>query len=197
MFIKNYFDGKSLEKSKLTIRPAEAWEDIEKDCKVWINEIRIPQGVRTVLEIGCGIGRLLKPLSEQYSCFGIDASTNMIKYSEQYTPKSFTILCDGTGIIPFHSDMFDFIFSVIVFQHIPDINVVKKFIAEAYRVLKPNGTFRFQVLKDVGAGNVNTVLKNYHNHGDLMACMLLKGFHDLDKRDSLKHWVMISGSKKE
>jgi SAM-dependent methyltransferase len=42
--------------------------------------------------------------------------------------------------VPFH-----FAFSFIVFQHIPDREVVESYIRDVHRVLAPGGLFKFQV----------------------------------------------------
>jgi len=42
-------------------------------------------------------------------------------------------------------DTFDFCYSVIVFQHIPDKKIVENYIKEVSRILKSNCLFRFQI----------------------------------------------------
>lgn len=88
-----------------------------------------------VLEIGCGIGRL----AELYDC-GIDISKEMLKKAPKGKGHK---VCDGQSI-PYPDKSFDSIFSVQVFQHIPDI---QPYIDEAYRVLKPGGRFIFQFVR--------------------------------------------------
>ena len=87
-----------------------------------------------VLEIGCGIGRL----AELYDC-GIDISQNMLDQAPKDKEHK---LCDGTSI-PYPDESFDSVFCVQVFQHVPD---TRPYISEAWRVLRPNGTFLFQYI---------------------------------------------------
>jgi len=57
-------------------------------------------------------------------------------------------------LVDFEDNVFDFCFSCIVFQHIPDKQITFGYIREVGRVLKPQGVFRFQVngLPDVDTG---------------------------------------------
>jgi SAM-dependent methyltransferase len=101
-----------------------------------------------ILEIGCGVGRLLVPLAERVAvAHGVDISPVMIEKSKEYAadaPNVKTALTDGTfSYLPDAS--LDFVFSFIVFQHIPARAPIRRYVEEAARVLKPGGVFRFQV----------------------------------------------------
>src|ERR1041385_5394154 len=120
-----------------------------KDCA------KLLQGIEdrvqgSVLEIGCGIGRMLKPLVGRFSRLeGVDVSSEMIRQGQQRLRDCPTIALheiDGTGPLPYGPAEFDFCFSYITLHHIPIKSVVVKYIEEAYRVLKPHGIFKFQVL---------------------------------------------------
>ncbi len=100
------------------------------------------------LEIGCGVGRLLVPLAERVAvAHGVDISSVMIAKSKEYAgerPNVKTALTDGTfSHLPDAS--LDFVFSFIVFQHIPAREPIRRYVEEAARVLKSGGVFRFQV----------------------------------------------------
>jgi SAM-dependent methyltransferase len=101
-----------------------------------------------VLEIGCGVGRLLVPLAKRVAlAHGVDISPVMIEKSKIYaadTPNVRTALTDGTFTYLADASL-DFVFSFIVFQHIPDRAPIRRYVEEAARVLKPGGVFRFQV----------------------------------------------------
>ncbi len=101
-----------------------------------------------VLEIGCGVGRLLVPLAKRVTfAHGVDISPVMIEKSKTYaagTPNVRTLLTDGK-FSTFADASLDFVFSFIVFQHIPDHAPIRRYVEEAARVLKPGGVFRFQV----------------------------------------------------
>ena len=60
MDMLNHFDKNNFEDLKKVITPN--WND--KNLRSHLNMMEIPEHTKRILEIGCGIGRLLKPLSE-------------------------------------------------------------------------------------------------------------------------------------
>ena len=102
-----------------------------------------------VLEIGCGIGRLLIPTSRIFGhAIGVDVSSEMIHKGKKYVENLQNCQIfenNGIDLSEFSDNYFDFCFSFIVFQHIPEKKIVEKYISEVSRVLKPNCLFRFQV----------------------------------------------------
>jgi SAM-dependent methyltransferase len=102
----------------------------------------------SALEIGCGVGRLLIPLARRVARVGgVDISPVMIETSRAYlasAPNVSARLTDGTLAGAADASL-DFVFSFIVFQHIPAVGPVRTYVEEAARVLKPGGVFRFQV----------------------------------------------------
>jgi len=101
-----------------------------------------------VLEIGCGIGRLLKPLSQRVArAIGVDLSEEMIRRGREYCADRKNVELRRTdGSLDFLSDgQLDFVYSHIVFQHLPRKAYVERYFREAARVLKPKGLLRVQV----------------------------------------------------
>ena len=102
-----------------------------------------------ILEIGCGIGRLLIPMSEIFGqVMGVDISSEMIHKGKKHLENIQNCQIfenNGIDLSEFSDNYFDFCFSFIVFQHIPEKKIVEKYISEVSRVLKPNCLFRFQV----------------------------------------------------
>lgn len=101
-----------------------------------------------VLEIGCGVGRLLRPLSERVAAaVGVDLSEEMIARARDYCarrPNVELFRTDGSlGFLPDGS--FDFVYSYIVFQHVPRKAYIQRYLREAARVLKAGGILRVQV----------------------------------------------------
>ena len=101
-----------------------------------------------VLEIGCGIGRLLRPLSERVGrAVGVDLSEEMIALGREFCRKRPNVELHATdGSLDFLPDgRFDFVFSHIVFQHLPRKAYVQRYVRDSARILKPGGILRIQV----------------------------------------------------
>jgi len=113
---------------------------------------RLPPGDRRglkALEIGCGPGRLMRPMSWNFGeIHGVDVSDEMIKLAVQKlksVPNAFPVHTDGTNLKRYANETFDYVYSYAVFQHIPRREVVFSYLAEARRVLKPGGILRCQI----------------------------------------------------
>ncbi len=102
-----------------------------------------------VLEIGCGIGRLLEHMAPHFrQLYGVDISVEMVKQGcarLARLPHTELIHVDGNGPLPFANDAFDFCFSYITFHHIPHKEIISRYLEEARRVLRRGGIFRFQL----------------------------------------------------
>jgi cyclopropane fatty-acyl-phospholipid synthase-like methyltransferase len=101
-----------------------------------------------VLEIGCGIGRLLKPLSARVArAVGVDLSEEMVRRGREFCAGRDNVelrRTDGSlGFLP--AGEFDFVYSHIVFQHVPRKAFIERYFREAARVLKKGGILRVQV----------------------------------------------------
>ena len=112
-----------------------------------LHDVELEPGARA-LEIGCGMGRLLRPLSERVGkAFGVDISAEMIERARRALADrgNVEVFVTSGRLDPFADASLDFVFSFIVFQHIPTKKAVARYIGEAARVLKGQGVFRFQV----------------------------------------------------
>ena len=103
-----------------------------------------------VLEIGCGVGRLVKPLRDLFAeVDGVDIAANMIEFARQYLAdgrqNGRLLVNSGSDLCELASERYDLVFSMIVFQHIRSAAVVRGYFNEIFRVLKPGGWFRIQV----------------------------------------------------
>lgn len=102
----------------------------------------------SVLEIGCGIGRLLRPLSRRVArAVGVDLSEEMVRRGREYCaglPNVELLRTDGT-LAALPDAGFDLVFSHIVFQHLPRKAYVDRYLRDAHRVLRPGGIVRVQV----------------------------------------------------
>lgn len=109
-----------------------------------------------VLEIGCGPGRILVPMSKIFGeVIGVDISSEMIQMAKQNTkdiPNCTVYENSNSDLTQFSNDYFDFCYSNTVFQHIPEKEIVRNYIFEVARVLKPGSVFGFHV-----RGNTNDI----------------------------------------
>jgi SAM-dependent methyltransferase len=126
---------------------ADAIRDLEGELK------RLSRGVpassRRALEIGCGPGRLMRPMSRHFGeIHGVDVSDEMIAQARgrlQDIPHAHVHHSSGSDLALFPAEHFDFVYSCFVFQHIPDADVVFSYLRETVRVLKPGGFARLQI----------------------------------------------------
>ncbi len=114
----------------------------------------------SILDIGCGMGRILKPFSRQFAkVTGVDINEKILEAAKIYTenPSNIETVQNDGRTIPFPENSFDLVYSGGVLQHIPDINVIMGYFEEGLRVLKPNGllNFSFQVWMTSRQGGVN------------------------------------------
>jgi ubiquinone/menaquinone biosynthesis C-methylase UbiE len=99
------------------------------------------------LELGCGVGsatRFLRALYPQASIIGLDPSLPYLQLAKErfidYERLSF-IHGYGESLV-FETEAFDFIYSVFLFHELP-LEIRKKVLSEASRVLKKDGYFIF------------------------------------------------------
>ena len=177
-FNKSYFDNKTGAALRKTITPD--WDSTERHLRV----VNTPSEASTILEIGCGIGRLLREIHDERPgrhCVGYDASNAMIREGLDYIGNRNIELfkCAGEGEdLNYQSDFFDFAYSIVVFQHIPSTPTVHRYIKEMARMLRHNGTLRFQVLsEDFNKGH----LWSYHPLEDLHALLASLGLINVEQ----------------
>jgi ubiquinone/menaquinone biosynthesis C-methylase UbiE len=113
----------------------------------------LPKNCENTLDLGCGTGRFLS-LAEH----GIDISPEMIREARKKFPHKKLSVSDSSHT-QYGDAVFHCVFSMHVFMHL-NKEKMTSVLAEAYRILKPNGQFIFDfpsakrrgVLKRVAAG---------------------------------------------
>ena len=102
-----------------------------------------------VLEIGCGIGRLLIPMSKIFGgVVGVDVSPEMIRIGKEnvkHIPNCKLFENNGKDLSMFSDNSFDFCYAHFIFQHIPDKEIIKNYLSETARVLKKDSFFKLLI----------------------------------------------------
>lgn len=141
----------------------------ERDLRLIMEGVpEILQANESALEIGCGTGRLLEPLSRHFRhVFGVDVSGEMIRRGRErlsHLPQVHFAEVDGLGLLPFKGASFNFCFSYITFHHIPLKAVLRRYIHEIHRVLDPAGVARLHFFGR--PGGVLSFIRERSTHKD-------------------------------
>jgi SAM-dependent methyltransferase len=105
-----------------------------------------------VLDFGCGVGRMSRAFSQFFSaCVGIDVSEEMVDLAKKFNADRphCEFIASAAPVLPFPDKSFDFVFSVLVLQHLPTKSMILGAIAEFIRVAKDNGVIVFQLTNEV------------------------------------------------
>lgn len=100
----------------------------------------------TVLEIGCGAGRITRRLTTDFSnVIACDVSKGMLNYAQTrvQAPNVKWLLSDG--LLPAGDRSVDAVFSCHVLQHLPSNEAQLATFRDAYRVLTPGGSLLIHI----------------------------------------------------
>ena len=108
----------------------------------------------SVIEIGCGLGRLTKLAAADFSrVIGVDVSPEMLRQARiQANAANISYeLVGGDGRIPAAGDSIDLVYAWTVFRHMSK-EMFGRYLDEARRVLKPGGCLAYEALiRETGA----------------------------------------------
>jgi len=100
------------------------------------------------LDFGCGVGRLTQALALYFTdTVGVDISETMIRLAVKHNPlpdRCRYLANNRSDLRIFENDHFDFIYSNIVFQHIPP-DLTFEYIRDFIRIIKPGGLIVYQM----------------------------------------------------
>ena len=134
------------------IAPDAGWEELletgRRDVRLALDATGMKTGpARTVLDLGCGMGRLSFALADHFGeVLGIDVSPSLIAEGERHNDRpNVRFECgDGLGIKPQSIPEFDSVFSFEVLYLLrPEI--LRPNLEDVFRILKPGGEFVFEM----------------------------------------------------
>ncbi|GIX46299.1 MAG: hypothetical protein KatS3mg131_0510 [Candidatus Tectimicrobiota bacterium] len=192
-----------------------AWLEPEAEVQAVVPLLRA-RGVRTVLDLGCGVGRHARFLAQQgFVVYACDASWHGLAYLRQdgNLRGSRLLLCQAQmTALPYRAACLDYVLAWNVIYH-GDETVVRQVLAEIARVLKPGALLQATMLSkrnvDVRTGReiapntfVNEGTEDKHhphyycNAAELVA--LLRDFELLrlsdveQRRPGAYHWQFVA-----
>jgi ubiquinone/menaquinone biosynthesis C-methylase UbiE len=114
----------------------------------------IPQRRDNALDFGCGVGRLTRALAGHFAqCVGVDISAPMLARAEELNrecERCRFVLNTSDDLSKFEPGSFDLVYSKYVLQHLPGRAVVRAYVSEFMRVLRPGGLLVFQLPSKIG-----------------------------------------------
>jgi SAM-dependent methyltransferase len=129
------------------------WREGESGLRDALAEMEVsirPSDV--VLDIGCGVGRLTRPLAAQAArVVALDVSEEMLTRARELNTELDNVewrLGDGTTLAGIGDASIDACVSIVVFQHIPDARITLGYVREIGRVLKDGGWAAIQFSND-------------------------------------------------
>jgi SAM-dependent methyltransferase len=129
------------------------WAEGKRDLEHVLNALDLEiDSTMVVVDIGCGVGRLTRPLSARAArVLGIDVSEEMLARARELNRDLDNVQWlrgDGTSLSPIRDSSVDACISHVVFQHIPDPAVILGYVREMGRVLRRGGWAAFVVSND-------------------------------------------------
>ncbi len=108
---------------------------------------------KTVMELGCGSGSMLKVLSRYYRTTGIDRSSAMLAVARRKAPKAQLLQSDITEF-EVNQDFDAIVCPFDTINHVTTLRGWRRVFENAHRHLKPDGIFVFDV-------NTETKMERY------------------------------------
>ncbi len=170
----------------------------EKELQIILGEI--PLSTKRILEIGCGVGRLIIPLAEyrmDIYFYGVDISEGLISIAKKRSGKSklykdVELINNDGRSLPFEDNYFSFIYSVTVFQHIDSIGI-ERYFKEVGKKLQYNGRFFFQFIE----GDESEPMSHHYDFVYISKLLSKFGVEIIDVKRGLiyKNWTWVTAKK--
>jgi len=105
-----------------------------------------------LLDFGCGVGRMTRAFSGFFaSCVGVDVSEKMIDLARKFNSDrtNCEFIASNSAPLPFADCSFDFVFTVLVLQHLSSEKTILAYIKDFIRIASKNGIVVFQLPNQV------------------------------------------------
>src|SRR5262249_22579414 len=116
-------------------------------------ELGRPARFGSVLDFGCGVGRLSRALAARFErCTAVDVSPRMLDVATRLNedlPNIEVVLNDRPDLGLFESGSFDLVYSSIVLQHLRSRAEIERFVSELVRLTAADGIAVFQVPNEI------------------------------------------------
>lgn len=159
---------------------AEMWRTGERDFAIISRDVPVGEQL-TALEVGCGVGRMLRAASQKFGkTIGFDVSQRAIdKARELLGPNARIELVVGSGLDlqPVESQSVDFVWSFASLTSMPT-KVIAAYLVEMRRVLKQTGFVGLQVYlgNQIAVRESDTLHLRCYTRENFTAAMNLAGF---------------------
>jgi SAM-dependent methyltransferase len=112
-------------------------------------ELGLPRERKLAVDFGCGVGRLAQLLASHFDSYvGVDISESMIVQARQWNRDCARcrFVLNTTGDLRiFEGGSVDLIYTKFVLQHLPSAELVRSYLSEFVRILRPGGLLVFQL----------------------------------------------------
>ena len=117
-------------------------------------ELGLPHHRSSALDFGCGLGRMARSLAAHFESYtGVDISEPMITQARTWNRdcSRCRFILNTTGDLrAFEATSIDLIYSRFVLQHLPSHDLVRSYLRDFIRILKPGGLLVFQLPSRIG-----------------------------------------------
>lgn len=114
-----------------------------------LDALGVPASRDTVLDFGCGVGRVTRALREHFgTAVGVDISAPMLERARELNAGIDGLefrLNDAPDLTSLGDRRFDLVHSRIVLQHVAGRELARAYIGEFVRLLTPGGVAVFQI----------------------------------------------------
>ena len=109
----------------------------------------VPARFERALDFGCGAGRVTRAMAPRFEhAIGVDVAASMVRTAERLNADRANltfVVNDAPDLRRFDTASFDFAYSTVVLQHLPNRELALGYAEELVRVLRPRGLLVFQL----------------------------------------------------